>query len=240
MQLDRFTFHNNTSCFVELENEVQVSKALQSLDKLKFMRKTIFARPMREDFIWGRTPRQSEEQQINGRNRYFYAEGSGPSDALRALREGRRMMLSVQTPGWGTQDMIVSTRNKHSLAIIEQYLGKYDIEAIGNLSPFYGDKKDHPRMLCFMDFRTKAGANQAVVDLQDTEIEDRRVLLRPSSPSPWRSHQIGKVDKTLLEELQAMGLASMETYDDKFNTPLTPLQVPKKKKNSKSRTRKGD
>ncbi|CAO2658501.1 Nn.00g062240.m01.CDS01 [Neocucurbitaria sp. VM-36] len=199
---------------------------------MTFLNHTITARPLSKAFVWNRQV-DPTTLPYSG-SRYFYEEGSGPSDALRPLFEGRRMMLSVQTPGWGAQDVNLSTRNKTAMAIIDQYLSKYDIESVGGLHPFYGDKKGNPRLLCFIDFKTKAGADQAVAEVHDTEIEGRRTWIQPSAPAPWRAHQIGKVDKALLAELQEKGLASRETYNDKFITPIVDGDS-KKKKTKKSK-----
>lgn len=224
--MDRFTFQNDTMCFVELGSEEQVTEAVQSLNDSAFQTKTIIAKPLRKDFIWG--PASAQTDASSGL-RYFYDDGNNAHEAVKPLIEGRRMMLSVQTPGWGAQDIKVGPRNKVAEEIINQYFGKFGIEAIGGLRPFYGDKKENPRLLCFLDFKTRKGADQAVAAYHDTEIEGRRTWLKPSDPAPWRAHQIGKVDKALLAELQDKGLLPRETYEDKFVNPVTEKR-PKQKK----------
>ncbi|KAF1849648.1 uncharacterized protein K460DRAFT_298271 [Cucurbitaria berberidis CBS 394.84] len=216
LRLDRFTFQNDTMCFVELGSENQVSEAVQTLNGSVFLNKKVVVRPAKEDFTFGH---QRNLTNMVGGSRYFYQEGTSAYEAGRPLIEGRRMMLCVQTPGWGAKDMVVSTRNKNAMSIIDQYFGKYGIETLGALHNFYGDKKENPRLLCFLDFKTKEGADQAVAELHDTEIEGRRTWLKISEPAPWRAHQIGKVDEALLTELQEKGLAPRETYNDKFLTP---------------------
>lgn len=196
---------------MELGSEDQASEAVKHLNGSEFLNQTIIARPMKADFVWG--------PQSDVASRYFYEEGTGPQDAVRPLLEGRRRMLSVQTPGWGSQAMTISERNKVAVNIVEQYFGKYGIEIVGGIHPFYGDKKQNPRLLCFLDFKTKQGADQATAELHDTVIEGRKTWVQISEPAPWRAHQIGKVDKAVLAELQEKGLAPQETYDDKFNTP---------------------
>ncbi|KAH7371504.1 hypothetical protein BKA66DRAFT_423885 [Pyrenochaeta sp. MPI-SDFR-AT-0127] len=217
IRMDRFTFHNEAMCFVELGSEKQAAEAVQQLNGSEFQAKSIVARPMKEDFTWG--PRIDVSKGYSAR-RHFYDDGVSSRDAAMPLVEGRRMMLSVQTPGWGTADLNVSGRNKVVLDIIDQYFGKYGIEALGGLHPFYGDKKANPRLLCFIDFKTKQGADLAVAETHDTQIEGRKTWLQLSNPSPWRAHQIGKVDKALLVELQEKGLLPQETYEDKFSQRL--------------------
>lgn len=176
------------------------------------MQDSIIVRMMKEDFTWNPT-----EDLANPR--YFYDEGTGARDAVKPWLEERRMVLSVQTPGWGPQDGVVGTRNKEALKIIAKYFGKYDLECKGGLSPFYGDKQNNPRLLCFLDFKTKQGAQDAAREYDDKEIEGRKIWLRPSKPAPYRAHQIGKIDQIVLAELQSRGIAPQETYEDKFNTP---------------------
>lgn len=84
------------------------------------------------------------------------------------------------------------------------------------MAPFYGDLKKKPQFLCFIDFETKGGADQAAEAFDNKEIEGRKVRLQPCKLAPRRAHQIGKVDKALLIQLQEKGLASTEPYEDKF------------------------
>jgi hypothetical protein len=118
-------------------------------------------------------------------------------------------MLQVQTPGW-------SNKNKANREAINKHLGSFGIEAIGGTSSFYGDKKPEPRILCFLDFATKEGAEAAIKAIHGTEIEGVRVSLRLSRLAPWRAHQVGKFDMAALQKLQKAGLAPTETHPDKF------------------------
>jgi hypothetical protein len=211
LRLDRFTFHNDKRCFIELASEEQAKKAIEILHDTEFMHNNIVVLPLKEDFVWG-----SGKDKVNGHlSRFFHENETSPSEALKPLLEGRRMLFSVQPPGWVETHSSIG-HNKYATKVIEDHLGKYGIEAIGGLQPFYGDMKPHPRMLCFLDFTTKSGADQAVQAVHDTDIEGRKVWLRPSVLAPWRAHQIGKVDQALLAQLQEKGLASTEPYEDNF------------------------
>jgi RNA recognition motif-containing protein len=211
MKIDRFTFHNDSRCYIELASEEEARKAIELLHDTEFMHRTIRVTPVKEDFVWGTEGKREDGR----RSRFLIANARGPSEALKPLFEGRRMMFSVQPPGWTAEDSSISL-NKFGASVIEEHLGKYGIEAIGSLQPFFGDKGSHPRMLCLMDFTTKSGADQAVQAVHETDIKGRKVWLRPSVQAPWRAHQVGKVDAGLLAELQAKGLASTEPYEDNF------------------------
>jgi RNA recognition motif-containing protein len=211
VRLDRFTLQNDARCFVELASEEQAQKAIKVLNETEFMHGKILAMPLKEDFVWGAV----HEKDSTRSSRYFYENQMSPAEALKPLIEGRRRLLSVQTPGWLSEYSSVG-HNEHALKVIEEHFGKYGIEAISSLQPFYGDKKLKPRMLCSLDFTSKSGADQATEALHDTSIQDRKIWLQPTKMSPWRAHQVGKIDQALLAELQEKGLASEETYEDNF------------------------
>lgn len=202
-------------CFVELGSEQQAADAVESLNDSQFQTSTIIARILKPDFRWGPlTGRQTEAA-----SRYFFDEGNGAEEAAKPLLEGRRKMLSVQTPGWGDPKQTVSESHATAIGIIHRTFDKYGLECVGGLRPFYGDKKSKPRMLCHLDFKTAEGADKAVRDLDDTEIEHRRTWIRNSEPSAWRAHQIGKVNPALLSRLQEEKIAPEETYEDLFSAP---------------------
>lgn len=143
-------------------------------------------------------------------------EGNAAQEAARPLFEGRRKMLSVQTPGWCGEDTPAFLCISNALVIMERYFGKYGVEAISDptLSHYpHKAKGSHPHLLCLMDFKTKEGADNAFEELNDTKIEARRILLDVPVPSPWIAHQIGKVSPTVLAQLQEKGLAPRETYE---------------------------
>ncbi|OAL47100.1 hypothetical protein IQ07DRAFT_589976 [Pyrenochaeta sp. DS3sAY3a] len=215
IRLDKFTFHNDTMCFVELGSEQQAADAVESLNNSQFQASTIIAKILKPDFVWG----PLTARQTGAASRYFFDEGNGAEEAVRPLLEGRRKMLSVQTPGWGDPKGTVSEANATAIEIIHNTFDKYGLECVGSLRPFYGDKKSKPRMLCHLDFKTIEGAEKAVRDLDDTEIAHRRTWVKNSEPSAWRAHQIGKVNPALLTQLQEAKIAPEETYDDLFNAP---------------------
>ncbi|KAF1940970.1 hypothetical protein EJ02DRAFT_503840 [Clathrospora elynae] len=215
MRVDRFTFQNSTMCFVELGSEEEVAEAIRRLHDVEVQGQKIVVKPLKADFRWGSI---AEHKKTPYGTSYFYDEGANARNAIRPLVEGRRMMLSVKTPGWTVDP--VNVQSKNAIRIIDQYFGKYEIESLGAIHPFYGDKQENPRLLCFLDFKTKEGADNAVRDLHDTDIEGRRTWLQPCHPAPWRTHQIGKVDPELLAELQEKGVLPKDTYEDKFVNPL--------------------
>lgn len=217
LKFDRFTFQNDTLCFVELGSEQQASEAIQKLTGVELLNKELAAKPLKQDFVWSNV---SGYQPLVGRSRYFEDEGTGARDAVKPILEGRRYLLSVETPGWGAGNKSLRGGNETAMKVIEKYIGPYGIECVGALSPFYGDKKENPRLLTFLDFKTKEGATDAAKALHETEIEGRLTWLKVSELSPWRAYQIGKLDKTLLAELQEQGVAPQEVYQDKFTTPL--------------------
>ncbi|KAF2833446.1 hypothetical protein CC86DRAFT_461812 [Ophiobolus disseminans] len=208
LRLDRFTFHNSSMCCIELASEEQAQRATGELDNIELLRRKIRVKPLREDFVWGSTAEQAH-------SRYFDEHEISPSEALRPLLEGRRMLFSVQPPGWGEPNSSVD-HNKIAKQVLVDHLEKFGIETTGALQPFYGDLKQTPRMLCFLDFKTKGGADQAVQAIHETDIQGRKVWLQQAVLAPWRAWQIGRVDQAVLAELQEKGLASKEPYEDKF------------------------
>jgi RNA recognition motif-containing protein len=208
LRLSRFSFQNDARCFVELASEQQAQKAVEVLNNTEFMFSTIIAAPLKADFVWGPLPTESDSQ-------FFYENLTSPAEAIKPLLEGRRRLISVQTPGWLSEHSSVG-HNAHAKKILEEHFGPYGIETISSLQPFHGDKQLRPRMLCFMDFTTKEGAEQAQQAIHDTFIETRKVWVQPSVMAPWRAHQVGRVDPELLAKLQEAGLASLEPYEDNF------------------------
>ncbi|KAH5180370.1 hypothetical protein HBH76_172940 [Parastagonospora nodorum] len=208
-RLDRFTFQNDTRCFIELATEEQAQKAIEALNGIEFMHKSIVVAPMKDSFVWAKKPESSHDSY------FFDVNEVSPSEALKPLLEERRLMFSVQPPGWGPK-IGGSGHNDIARHHMERHLGQFGITCFSKLAPFYGDLKQRPRMLCFIDFETKSGADQAVRAFDDKEMEGCKVRLQPCKLAPWRAHQVGKVDKALLSQLQEKGLASTEPYEDKF------------------------
>ena len=140
---------------------------------------------------------------------------------MRPLLERRRIVLSVETPGWSTNKRFaVAVQNAET--IIERQFGKYGIESVSGMSRFDRGKTHEPSFLCLIDFRTKEGAEKAVNNHHDTQIEGRLTWLRPAQPSAWRIHQIQKVvGPEALKALQESGVVpeDQEVYEDKFVNP---------------------
>jgi hypothetical protein len=215
LRLDRFSFQNDKRCFIEFENKQDAQKAVQVLNDTGFMNQKIVVQPLKADFVWDSGVQKHGDSHRLSLSRYFYDGETSPFDALQPLLEGRRILLQLQTPGWGERHSTIG-HNKIALGKIEDHLGKYGIEAVSGMQPFYGDMKPHPRMLCLIDFKTTAGADQAIQEVNETEIDGRTVWLKKSETAPWRAHQIGKVDRSLLAELQEKGLAPLEIHEDRF------------------------
>jgi len=229
MQVDRFTFQNNTIVFVELASKEEAGRIVEQWGNGTSQSEGLRVRAIKDDFHWGETDMGNQTTPF--RSRYIIAQGSAPRDVLRALEESRRMMLSVQTPGW-SPNTAVSVAKEEALRIIGRLFSKYRLEGISDISPFYGDRQQRPRMLCVVDFETKEDADNAAREIDDTEVEGRLTWLRPYEASAWRTHQYAKFEPEYVAELQEKGVLTKETYDDKFNTPL-PKDKKKKKKTSK-------
>ncbi|CAA9964269.1 hypothetical protein PTMSG1_07628 [Pyrenophora teres f. maculata] len=233
MQIDRFTFRNNTLAFAELGSEEEAKRFVQQWSNGTPSHKQIRVQHIKPDFTWARPDQETRRRFPNSKPRYIFAQGNAPHDILRVLEEGRRRMLSVKTPGWFPDTPISEAREK-SLDIMERLLSKHGVEAIGGLSPFYGDMQETPRLLCFIDFETKEGAENASREIDDTVVEGKLTWLRPAVPSGWRVDQYAKYDPEYVAELQEKGVLSKETYEDKF---VHPLRVAKG--NAKSKKDKG-
>ena len=214
--MDRFTFQNDTQCFIELGSAAEAKEAIEQLNKVEIHGKKIVAKPLKDNFRWGSVEDTSKSP---FGSRYFFDEGNAAEEALLPLKEGRRTMLSVQTPGWSPKTPIRVARD-NALNIIGQNFSQYGVERVGDISPFFGDKKTKPRMLCLIDFKTKEGAEQAIKEKHDTEINGLLVWLKQSEPSAWRQQQYWKTAPPQVEALQEEGIFSKEMYEDKFVNPL--------------------
>ena len=220
MRLDRYSFQNDTRCFAELGSEAEAAKIIAELNDAEIQRKKLIVRPLKDDFVWG--PVQDKRDHKYG-TRYFFDEGPAAAlEAVRPLLEGRRLMVRVQTPGW-TSNASIARQKQNALRILEEQFAKHGtIERLSDFAPFYGDKKKEPRILCFIDFATKEGADKAIENIHDTQIEGRLTWLMRSETNQYRSHQIGKVAPEALKQLQERGVAPKDEdlHEDKFVNPL--------------------
>ncbi|KAJ4344952.1 hypothetical protein N0V95_006065 [Ascochyta clinopodiicola] len=197
LRFDRFTFHCDSSCFIELSTEEQAQKAAKALNGLHLHGVSLVVRPVKEDFYW--------DQGFKKDSRYFYHDGRTPSQAIQPLLQGRRYALHVENPGWVNQQGSGKSVNTVRREIVEKYFGPFGVEVIGALSPTWARAKNDSQILTHIDFESKEGAEQAVEALNDTVIEGKRVYLRRGTVNPSSAKQIGDVDQGVLSQLQESG-----------------------------------
>jgi RNA recognition motif-containing protein len=212
MRVDRFTFRNDTKCFVELGSEAEATRIIGELNKTELQGKKLIVKPIADHFVWGFSrdfTHKKRPRPFGGR--YFYDEGTeSVFEAARPLLEGRRLMLQVKTPGWLPKSPI-SQQKLNTDRILEQYFAKHGaIEHVSELSTFYGDLQPKPRIACFIDFATREGADNAIEKIHNTEIEDRLTWLTRSLPGKWRAEQIGKLAPEVLKRLQESGVMAKD------------------------------
>ncbi|KAL1655333.1 hypothetical protein SLS61_002220 [Didymella pomorum] len=204
-RIDRFTFENSTSVFVQLGNEEQVQKAVKSLDGLKLGKnpRTLKVSPLADTFTWKADDRMKQ--------RYFLYDATAASEAIRPLLEGRRYTFHVETPGWRFNKVADKTMNGQRQEVLDRAFEPFNVEVLGGMNPVSMHKGASMWFLTCVDFATKDDAQRAVDALNNSVIEGKRVELRPySSFTPKRVEQIGKVDKGVLAQLQEAGLLNTE------------------------------
>jgi hypothetical protein len=203
--LDRFTFYNNRSAFIELKSEEHAKKAMALLDGTEAMGVSeLHVRPVRPEFGWGVT-----RGGFNDSMGWIVPfDQTGITTAVQPIVEGRRFVFQVKPPGWAKLDAPIKVRNDYNRDVVKRTLAPFgEIEALGRVAPNWGDLKQTPRFLCYVDMKTKQAADQAVSALHDTDVEGYRVGLRAQTMSPWKAYQLGQVDKEKLNLLQEKGLA---------------------------------
>jgi RNA recognition motif-containing protein len=102
--LDRFTFKNGRQCFIELGSEQEAQKAIAELNNAALLGQVLIVKALKHDFVWGSHKETSEELITS---RFFDETTTSALEAVKPLLESRRMMLSVQTPGWGNEHSTV-------------------------------------------------------------------------------------------------------------------------------------
>lgn len=211
-RIDRFTFNSDSFAFVELESQEQVQKAIKALDGQKFERRSIGVRPVSEQFYW--------ETGFKKDNRMFVYDKETPSQAIRGLVEGRRYRINVENPGWLATESEGKSHISKRRDILKKHLSPFGLEAIGAINPpWKQDRRTDSTFLTFVDFETEDGARRAVEALNDQAIEGRKVQLKPVDVLPKLVAQMGKVDKSLLAQLQQHGLlASQEASAKKIDS----------------------
>ncbi|KAF3033777.1 hypothetical protein E8E11_001666 [Didymella keratinophila] len=201
-RIDRFTFQNSTSVFVQLRSEEQVQKAVKALDGLKMGKgpRPLRVSPLADTFTW----------QIENRmkQRFFLHDATAASEAIQPLLEGRRYTIFVENPGWTFNRVPDKSINTRRQQILDEALEPFNVEALGGINPVWKtDRRAGMTFVAFVDFATKEDAQRAVDVLNNSIVEGKRMELRPStSVNPQRAKQIGKVDKGVLAQLQEAGL----------------------------------
>lgn len=114
LRLDRFTFKNSRTCFIELGSEQEAQKAIAELDNADLLGQSIVVRTIKPDFEWDNHSVTSDELIVA---RYFQETTTSPIEAVKPLLEGRRMICRLQTPGWGNEH---STLGHNELALGEE------------------------------------------------------------------------------------------------------------------------
>jgi RNA recognition motif-containing protein len=189
-RFDRFTFYNDGFYFAELANEEQAKRAVQKLEQSTTFKeeRPTFARILSPEFAW--------KAESNHLNRWIYDDGSAVAEAVRPLKEGRRIQLRVRTPAWQPQ---FETKPKNLMRARMNY----------------GRELPDPKFFCHIDFKTKEGAEEAVRTMHETKLEELLIWVVKSELNEVRSRQIGRVNMGVLKELQELGLAPEVDWEKK-------------------------
>jgi RNA recognition motif-containing protein len=212
MRMDCFTLKNDGTCSVEFASEEEAKNAIDVLSKANAdsMFPEIVVTPMNKSFVWG----FMDDRDPNHKKRNFYIDDKSPYEAFKPLFEGRRTSLAVQLPRWLPEDSSVGLKT-HARKVIEDHFGKYGIESISQLEGYHKGSEVTIRRYAYLDFTSTSGADQAIKELNNTEILGRKVRLQKTVLSSARAHQVGRIDPALLAELQEKGLVSTEPFENK-------------------------
>lgn len=206
MNIDRFRFQGDTFASVELANEEQVQKAMDQLNGNKSLGHEVFLRPLNPEFDWNISPA--------GKHKYpFFVreDKSGIRQAVMPIIEGRRVRISVKYPAWGNKGDSPAKRRDTDLKVLERTFDTFGIQSISRLAPQFGDKTFNPKFFCHIDFNTKQGAVEAIQTMHNKEVEGVLIWARLSEVDEAKAYQIGRLDKSLLAELQEKGLAPADS-----------------------------
>lgn len=135
----------------------------------------------------------------------FFQDENTPSQAIKGLLEGRRYLLQVEKPGWGSGKNIIAQRRD----IVHKTLAPFGFETIGSILPPTKTRRRQRELwpLVQVDFETKEGGEKAVEALNDQSIEGKQVrLVKQEFIHPSTAERIGRMDKKILEQLQQGGL----------------------------------
>jgi RNA recognition motif-containing protein len=215
--MDRFTFYNNCNAFVELANEEQAERAVQLLESNESLGKQVYVKRLGPEYKWG-----LDNGKMYKLGHTVLINDAGLEAAIQPILDGRRLVFSVLPPAWADLDAPISTRNDINRDILVRTLEPFGLESHSPISPNWGDKKQTPRYLCFVDMKTKQGADEAIRKLHGTTVQGLKVGLEQSKMAPWKAYQLGKADKTRLELLQEKGLAPPpeEIDEEQYSQPF--------------------
>jgi RNA recognition motif-containing protein len=213
-RFDRFTFYNDGFYFAELANEEQAKRAVQKLEQSTTFKeeRPTFARILSPEFAW--------KAESNHLNRWIYDDGSAVAEAVRPLKEGRRIQLRVRTPAWQPQfdtkpKNLMRARMNYGRELVAKAFDKFGVEAIGVPAANDGRMLPDPKFFCHIDFKTKEGAEEAVRTMHETKLEELLIWVVKSELNEVRSRQIGRVNMGVLKELQELGLAPEVDWEKK-------------------------
>ncbi len=204
-RIDRFTFRSGTNAFVELGSEEQVQKAVKTLNGQQLENRTFVVRPLTQDFVW--------ETGFKKENRMFIYDAETPSQAIQGLLDGRRYRLYVDRPGWQVERNGGKSVNAQRREITRELLGPFGVETIGGLNPTRNKGRwKAPMFVTYVEFTSKDSAEQAVEALDGQVFKGLKVYLRRHTVTPQQAEQFGKVDMSLIAQLQQQGIPFEEEH----------------------------
>lgn len=209
MPMDRFSMTNCSICFVELASKEQVQEATIKLHNKQVGDKVLSVQTINPTFTW--------DHQTQKYSRFFREDGDETRQAIRPLLEGRRGAIFAQGSGWNSPDDKAGVRKHKAMKIVERVFEKYGVEAIGPVTAVPLRQSDkRPILLCFLDFETQQGIQEAMRDVRNTVVEGVKMTVELCQLSPFRAGQLGHVSADGLKELQEKGLAPKETPPEQF------------------------
>ncbi|KAF2690631.1 hypothetical protein K458DRAFT_382194 [Lentithecium fluviatile CBS 122367] len=224
MRMSRFNFYNDRFAFVELANEEQARKAAELLNEKELLGEQVIVKQLHPEYVWGSDKYQGKYEQK------LIMDDAGITTALQPIIDNRRLVFKVTPPAWADLAAKILDRNAANLEVVKSTLEPFDVESIGQVSPNWGDKGSAPRYLCFVDFKTKEAADEAIRTLSGTMVQGREISLEPHEMPPWKAFQLGKVDKEKLKLLQEKGLAPAPDQIDEERFSKTFVRKPKVQK----------
>ncbi|KAF2709261.1 hypothetical protein K504DRAFT_467237 [Pleomassaria siparia CBS 279.74] len=210
-RLDRFTLHNDTYFHATLATPDQAKTAIEKLDKTS---------PFGPLHIVVQIRKHNTVEY--GGDRWIYHENRDSIvKALLAIKEDRRVQICVKTPAWEPHfeerpKSLNAARKNYARDLLLKTFDRFGVEALGGIGNNSGQMLLDPKFLCHVDFKTKQGAEDAIQSLHNTELEGKLIWLKKTVLNELRAQQIGRVDMSVLEEFQALGLAPPVDFEKKF------------------------